>query len=337
MSTAMPLPPIPSHGGFASTFGDEGTTLPGVDLAPGTRIKQYELIRELGQGGMGVVYAARDVKLGRRVAMKFLRQVDREVLDRFLVEARATAQCNHDNIVIIFEVDEWKGMPYMVLEFIEGKSLRDVMGPFGDGQPLPPTRVIEMILPVARALARAHEEGIVHRDLKPENVLISNAGQVKVLDFGIAKALGTADAVKKSVSQIMSDARSLTLTREGDMVGTLPYMSPEQMGVDHVDHRSDLFALGLIMFEMLAGQHPVSPLTSSARFGSVFTGTPAARAEAAMRPRSSPEADGIAIRTSSGRRSRIRRGRSSTVPSTRIPCSRRLRLRGSSSTIAIGV
>ncbi|MBL9016091.1 MAG: protein kinase [Myxococcales bacterium] len=262
MSTALPLPPVPTHGGFVNSFGDEGTTLPGIDLAPGTRIKQYELIRELGQGGMGVVYAARDVKLGRRVAMKFLRQVDREVLDRFLVEARATAQCNHDNIVIIYEVDEWRGMPYMVLEFIEGKSLRDVMGPFGDGQPLPPTRVIELILPVARALARAHEEGIVHRDLKPENVLISNAGQVKVLDFGIAKALGSADVMKRSVSQLVSDARSLTLTREGDMVGTLPYMSPEQMGVDHVDHRSDLFALGLIMFEMLAGTHPVSPLTS---------------------------------------------------------------------------
>jgi serine/threonine protein kinase len=261
MSTAMPLPPIPSRAGYASSFGDEGTTLPGVDLAPGTRIKQYELIRELGQGGMGVVYAARDVKLGRRVAMKFLRVVDREVLDRFLVEARATAQCNHDNIVIIYEVDEWHGMPYMVLEFIEGKSLRDVMGPFGDGQPIAPTRVIELVLPVARALARAHEEGIVHRDLKPENVLISNAGQVKVLDFGIAKALGT-EEVKRSVSHMRGDARSLTLTREGDMVGTLPYMSPEQMGVDHVDHRSDLFALGLIMFEMLAGTHPVSPLTS---------------------------------------------------------------------------
>ena len=113
---------------------------PGTDLEPGTRIKQYELIRELGRGGMGVVYVARDLVLGRRVAMKFLRNVDREIIDRFLVEARATAQCNHDNIVIIYEVDEWQGMPYMVLEFLEGRSLRELIGTFNDGQPMPGSR-----------------------------------------------------------------------------------------------------------------------------------------------------------------------------------------------------
>ena len=268
---------VTNNRSWETGFGSHaGTTLPGVDLAPGTRIKQYELIRELGKGGMGVVYAARDIKLGRRVAMKFLRHVDREVLDRFLVEARATAQCNHDNIVIIYEVDEWEGMPYMVLEFIEGKSLRDFMGDFGDGTPIAPSRVVELILPVARALARAHELGIVHRDLKPENVLVTHAGQVKVLDFGIAKALGTQDQ-QRSVSQIMANAREaqdLTLTREGAMVGTLPYMSPEQMGVDEVDHRSDLFALGMIMFEMLAGNHPVEPMTSDALLQNLITPNP---------------------------------------------------------------
>ncbi len=268
---------VTNNRSWETGFGSQGgATLPGVDLAPGTRIKQYELIRELGKGGMGVVYAARDIKLGRRVAMKFLAQVDREVIDRFLVEARATAQCNHDNIVIIYEVDEWEGMPYMVLEFIEGKSLRDFMGDFGDGAPIAPSRVVELILPVARALERAHREGIVHRDLKPENVLVTNAGQVKVLDFGIAKALGTADQTR-SVSQIMAnvrDARDLTLTREGTMVGTLPYMSPEQMGVDHVDERSDLFALGMIMFEMVAGRHPVEPMTSDALLQNLISDSP---------------------------------------------------------------
>jgi serine/threonine protein kinase len=234
----------------------------GADLAPGTLVAgKYELIRELGRGGMGVVYAARDLKLGRRVAMKFLRHVDEEVLDRFLIEARATAQCNHDNIVIIYEVDSYAGMPYMVLEYLEGKSLRDFMGPFGNGDAMPASRVVELILPVARALARAAELGIVHRDLKPENVLVTHNGGVKVLDFGIAKALGT-DEVKPRLASQSGGSRDMTLTREGAMIGTLPYMSPEQMGMDHVDHRSDLFSLGLIMFEMLTGEHPVTPLSA---------------------------------------------------------------------------
>ncbi len=236
---------------------------PGTDLEPGTRIKQYELIRELGRGGMGVVYVARDLVLGRRVAMKFLRNVGREIVDRFLVEARATASANHDNIVIIYEVDEWQHMPYMVLEYLEGKTLRDFMGPFGEGQPIPASRVVELMLPVARGLARAHELGIVHRDLKPENIMVTNAGQVKVLDFGIAKALDAAGDGKTTHNSLSALAKNLTtLTNEGALVGTLPYMSPEQMGQDVVDHRSDLFALGMMMFEMIAGYHPIEPLAS---------------------------------------------------------------------------
>ncbi|NVB77911.1 MAG: protein kinase [Kofleriaceae bacterium] len=253
----------------------------GIDLAAGTLVAQkYELIREIGRGGMGVVYAARDLKLGRRVAMKFLRHVDREVLDRFLIEARATAQCNHDNIVIIYEVDEYAGMPYMVLEYLEGKSLRDFMGPFGQGEPIPASRVVELVLPVARALARASELGIVHRDLKPENVLVTHGGQVKVLDFGIAKALGAPDAPRpRAATQSGTD---LTLTREGAMIGTLPYMSPEQMGVDHIDHRSDLFSLGVIMFEMLSGRHPVEPLTADALTQNLINPAPMTALRAVM-------------------------------------------------------
>ncbi len=265
--------PLISNDGEVTLDTASTATLPGSDLAPGTRVAQYELIRELGRGGMGVVYAARDLKLGRRVAMKFLRHVDREVIDRFLVEARATAQCNHDNIVIIYQVDEYEGMPYMVLEYLEGRSLRDFMGPFGNGDPMPATRVVELILPVARALARAAELGIVHRDLKPENVLVTHGGQVKVLDFGIAKALGSTPSMRPSIAQ-MADSRDLTITREGAMVGTLPYMSPEQMGVDHIDARSDLFSLGVIMFEMLTGRHPVEPLTADAIMQNLISAEP---------------------------------------------------------------
>jgi eukaryotic-like serine/threonine-protein kinase len=279
-----PSVPLISNDGNLS-LDSEPSSLPGTDLTPGTRIAQYELIRELGRGGMGVVYAARDLKLGRRVAMKFLRNVDREVLDRFLVEARATAQCNHENIVIIYGVDEYQGMPYMVLEYIEGRSLREHMGPFGNGTPIPHARVVELALPVARALERATQLGIVHRDLKPENILVTHSGQVKVLDFGIAKALAAPPSRAKRASQSdrSRDAmRDLTITQEGAMVGTLPYMSPEQMGMDHIDGRSDLFSLGLIMFEMLTGRHAVEPLTAESLTQNLITATPMPSIRAAL-------------------------------------------------------
>ncbi len=233
----------------------------GIGLEPGARIHQYELIRELGRGGMGIVFAARDTKLGRRVAIKFLLNATSAVIDRFTIEAKATAKFSHENIVTIYEVNELEGMPFMVLEFLEGQTMRDLMGEYGSSQMLAPSRVVELTLPVARALARAHEEGIVHRDIKPENVFVTNAGQVKVLDFGIAKPINVREAKNKQNHTMMAD-QPMNLTREGALVGTLPYMSPEQMGVGEVDHRSDIWALGIMMFEMLAGRHPIQPLTT---------------------------------------------------------------------------
>ena len=234
-------------------------------LAPGVVIHQYELIRELGRGGMGVVFAARDTRLGRRVAIKFVLHASRDVAERFLVEARATAQCSHESIVIIHAVDEYAGMPYMVLEFLEGQTLRELM----DTQlSIPPSRVVEIMLPVARALTRAHELGIVHRDLKPENVFVTAAGQVKVLDFGIAKALGTGDTAFDPVHVAGRDAH---LTANSTMVGTVAYMAPEQMGMDSVDHRVDLWAAGVMMYEMLAGQHPIDPPRTQALINSAVS------------------------------------------------------------------
>ena len=161
-----------------------------ASFAPGARIRQYEIIRPLGQGGMGIVYLARDVHLGRRVAIKVLVTQSPTLTRDFLREARATASCEHDNIVVIHEADEHEGTPYMVLEHLDGSNLRQVAG----GRPMAPARAVELIVPVVRALVCAHQRDIVHRDLKPENVFVTTSGAVKVLDFGIAALLADADA-----------------------------------------------------------------------------------------------------------------------------------------------
>jgi hypothetical protein len=234
---------------------------------PGARLGQYEVIRELGRGGMGAVYLARDTKLGRRVAIKFLQADQPDLTARFILEARATARCNHENIVVIHEVDERDGQPFMVLEYLQGTPLTGLLD-----RPLPAQRAVELIVPVVRALACAHAHNIIHRDLKPDNIFITDAGAVKVLDFGIAKlgqgapadeAPGPRVARREGVDgadQDAADPVQAALTRRGTLVGTLPYMSPEQWRAAGVDARSDIWAVGIILFRMLAGRHPLAPL-----------------------------------------------------------------------------
>ncbi|HJZ83563.1 MAG TPA: protein kinase [Polyangia bacterium] len=237
---------------------DEAASAPALEptsreLIPGLHIRQYELIRELGRGGMGQVFLARDTKLGRRVAMKFLSAISTEFTERFLVEARATAQCSHENIVVIHEVDQHRGRPYMVLEYLEGATLRNET----QDKRLPASRAVELMVPVLRALARAHEFGIVHRDLKPENIFVTSTGTVKVLDFGIAKLFSQRDRVAPSAAE----PGHLAVTQQGSLMGTLAYMAPEQFWHD-VDPRADLWAVGIILFELVAGRHPLTPLTT---------------------------------------------------------------------------
>ncbi|HEY1550526.1 MAG TPA: serine/threonine-protein kinase [Kofleriaceae bacterium] len=232
-----------------------GDDAPKLQLTPGLRIKHYELIRELGRGGMGQVYLARDTRLGRRVAMKFLGTTSTKLSERFLVEARATARCSHENIVVIHEVELFRGLPYMVLEYVEGTQLSKVMA----GRRVPLGRMIELVVPVAKALAHAHAANIVHRDLKPENIVVTLQGTVKVLDFGIATLFAS-----KQKEPAASDSGS---GRMASIAGTLPFMSPEQLGMDEVDHRSDIWALGIIMWELLAGKHPLDPVTQGRLFG----------------------------------------------------------------------
>ena len=231
----------------------------------GQRMNQYEIIRLIGEGGMGSVFLARDTKLGRRVAIKFLQSADPELTQRFIIEARATARVEHENIVSIYEVGEWNGSPFMVLQFLQGQGLNKLI-PRGKRMPVP--RVIELMSPVLRALSYAHGEGIVHRDLKPDNIFVTDAGVTKVLDFGIAKVAHgedrTTDGEAKNVKA--EDLKALAggdknMTRHGAIMGTMPYMSPEQWGNGvAIDNTTDIWAAGVIMYIMLTGKHPLDPL-----------------------------------------------------------------------------
>jgi serine/threonine protein kinase len=181
---------------------------------------------------MGAVYAARVTKLGRKVAIKLLYNDQPELTARFILEARTTARCNHENIIVIYEAGEHGGHPFMVLEHLQGAPLTRLIQ---EGRKLPPAQAVELIVPVVRALTVAHAHGIVHRDLKPDNIFVTDAGTIKVLDFGIAKLLqgkdedGAARARGAGVRTPMPSAGvRRELTRRGAVIGTLPYMSPEQ-------------------------------------------------------------------------------------------------------------
>jgi serine/threonine protein kinase len=232
---------------------------------PGVRINQYEMIKMIGEGGMGTVFLARDLRLGRRTAIKFLQSNQPELTQRFLVEARATARCQHENIVVIYEVGEHNGAPYMVLEFLNGKPLTHYTE---GGQRLPYARVVEIISATLKALECAHDHGIVHRDLKPDNIFILDNGNIKVLDFGIAKVLEAAQRGQPSQGAIrlpspleLATGSNNNLTRAGTIMGTLKYMSPEQWGIGiEIDHLTDIWACGVLLHRMICGRHPLHPL-----------------------------------------------------------------------------
>ncbi|MDB4969071.1 MAG: Serine/threonine-protein kinase [Myxococcales bacterium] len=254
--TLTPTPP-------PSADDSGGSEVQSIDVAPGTRIGQYEVIRELGSGGMGTVYLARDLRLGRRVAIKFLQSKNQDMTRRFILEARATATCSHENIVIIYEVGHYKDNPFMVLEYLNGHVMSEVAK---RDVKLPPARAVELMLPVVRALVCAHEQGIVHRDLKPDNVFVTESGSVKVLDFGIAKVVQAKEAESTPAPLPLDigvpESNGDEKTRANAVVGTAKYMSPEQWNIGvTVDHRTDIWSVGIMLFQMLAGRHPLPPDT----------------------------------------------------------------------------
>ncbi|HEX8106409.1 MAG TPA: protein kinase, partial [Kofleriaceae bacterium] len=238
------------------------TVTAGPVLPVGGRIHQYETIRILGHGGMSSVFLALDLRLVRLVAIKFLPSSDPELTQRFLVEARATARCQHENIVSIHEVGEHDGAPYMVLEYLRGEPLRRLIE---NRQKLPWTRAVEILCSVLRGVQCAHEHGIVHRDLKPDNIFVTETGTIKVLDFGIAKVMqshdaGAGESPMPSPRELATGAPT-DLTRAGTIMGTPQYMSPEQWDTGiAIDHLTDLWACGILLYRMICGRHPLHPL-----------------------------------------------------------------------------
>ncbi len=218
-----------------------------MTLRVGTRLGSYEILAPLGSGGMGEVYRARDRKLDRDVAIKVLPQSvasDPEALARFEREAKAVASLSHANILAIFDFGTHEGVAYAVTELLEGQTLRGWL----DAGPIPPMQAVDYALQVARGLSAAHQKGVVHRDLKPENLFVTREGQVKILDFGLAKKVGVIAPGEETSAPTLSGH-----TEPGTVMGTVGYMSPEQVRGLPVDHRSDLFSLGAILYELLSG------------------------------------------------------------------------------------
>ncbi len=218
-------------------------------ISPDTTIAQYTIVSKIGEGGMGVVWRARDSKLGRDVAIKVLpaslsENTDR--LNRFEQEAQAAGALNHPNILVIHHIGIHDGAPYIVSELLEGETLRDRMA----GAALPQRKALDYALQIARGLAAAHEKRIIHRDIKPDNIFITDDGRVKILDFGLAKLTSATDGTQ---SQTEVPTRKVN-TDPGTVMGTMGYMSPEQLKGQPADHRSDIFSFGAILYEMLSGK-----------------------------------------------------------------------------------
>ena len=218
-----------------------------MTLEVGSHLGHYKVTSLLGEGGMGQVYRAHDPSLDRDIAIKVLPKklaAEPETLRRFRREAKAVAALNHPNVVTIHAVEEWDGVHFISMELVAGQPLSEVIAK----GPLPIERIFNVFTSLADALTAAHARGITHRDLKPANVMVTDDGRVKVLDFGLAKFGGTGGGLEAT--------RSIGLTRDGVIVGTFPYMSPEQVEGKPVDHRSDLFSLGVVMYEAATGRRP---------------------------------------------------------------------------------
>jgi len=245
-----------------------------MDDLIGKEISHYRILRKLGSGGMGVVYEAEDSRLGRRVAVKFLppeMQQDAQSLERFQREARAASALNHPNICTVYAIEQHERQHFIVMELLEGRTLGQMIG----RQPFPMDQLLEAAIQMADALESAHAKGIVHRDIKPANIFVNPRGQVKILDFGLAKIEGLRPpAIGAAASQLDTMAGGNELTARGTALGTVSYMSPEQARGQLTDARTDLFSLGTVLYQMATGTLPFPGDTSAVVFDAILNRDP---------------------------------------------------------------